>query len=254
MATRQRLPVERVSADRHALRELDEHAWPFTVPCVEQLLDDGLALGAVTVLVGENGSGKSTLVEGIAQAYGMSPEGGSTGARHTSRVTESPLWRALDLQRGAGATRWGFFLRAETMHGFYSYLERNPPGPQFVDAAPPVVTEPFHELSHGESFLEVLASRFSGPGLYVLDEPESALSFTGCLALVGQLAAMARTGDQQAIVATHSPVVAAAPGATIYEVGPWGMAQRQWAKLDLVQNWHGFLDDPQLFLRHVLEA
>ena len=98
--------------------------WPRTIPAVEQLLEEGLSLAkGVTLLVGENGSGKSTLVEAVAAAYGLNPEGGSVQSRHSTRDSESPLSRALELRRGLGATRWGFFLRAETMHGWYTYLE-----------------------------------------------------------------------------------------------------------------------------------
>jgi predicted ATPase len=214
------------------------------MPCTRQLLEHGLDLGALAVFVGENGSGKSTLIEGIAQAYGLSPEGGSTGARHTTRRTESPLSECLQLSRGIGAARWGFFLRAETMHGFYSYLEQKPGG-----SPEPV----FHEMSHGEWFLEILANRFNGPGLYVLDEPESALSFSGCLALVGVLHRIVADGRRQAIVATHSPIIAATPGARILEVGEWGLRETTWADLELVQNWHAFLDAPDQYLRHVLD-
>jgi predicted ATPase len=242
MRTPATLPVVRVVGDPHA--ELDRTAWPATVPAVRQVLDAGLELGPLTVLVGENGSGKSTLVEGIAQAYGLSPEGGSTGARHTTRASESGLWRALRLSRGIGASRWGFFLRAETMHGYYSYLEENP-GKS---------TEPvFHEMSHGESFLEVLGDRFNGPGLYVLDEPESALSFSGCLALVGLLHRIAVHGNRQAILATHSPIIAATPGAKILEIGDWGIRESKWADLELVQNWKDFLDDPDTYFRYIID-
>ena len=217
--------------------------WPATLPAVQALLRSGLDLGPLTVLVGENGSGKSTIVEAIAGAFGLSPEGGSTGARHTTRVTESALGRALQLVRPPGAARWGFFLRAETMHGFYTYLEQNPGR---GDAR-------FHEMSHGESFIEVLATRFTSPGLYVLDEPESALSFGGCLALVGLLTRMATQGSMQAIVATHSPIVAATPGARIIEVGEWGLRDQRWEDLELVQNWTNFLNDPDVFLRHIVD-
>src|SRR5882672_2573573 len=244
MTAMSNLPVRRVTRSPHA--DLDPDRWPANLPCVRQLLASGLEPGRLTVLVGENGSGKSTLVEGIAQAYGLSPEGGSTGARHTSRETESPLWRSLSLLRGIGASRWGFFLRAETMHGFYSYLEENP--------SKRGSSEPrFHELSHGESFLELLASRFTGPGLYVLDEPESALSFSGCLALVGLLHRIATSDNKQAIVATHSPIVAATPGAQILEVGEWGLRARAWDELELVQNWLAFLNGPGQYLRHVID-
>ena len=80
----------------------------------------------MTFLVGENGSGKSTIVEAVATAYGLSPEGGSIYGRHSTRPTESPLGAALQLQRGLGASRWGFFLRAETMHGWYTFIEQHP--------------------------------------------------------------------------------------------------------------------------------
>jgi predicted ATPase len=228
-------------------------AWPHDLPCVAQVLSEGLELSAITVLVGENGSGKSTLVEGLAEAYGMSSEGGSTGARHSTRRSESSLGHLLQLIRGPGASRWGFFLRAETMHGYYTYLEEHPPGTMDGPGGGRRVTEPFHELSHGESFVELLARRFTGPGLYVLDEPESALSFVGCLALVARLGELAATGEAQVVVATHSPIVAAIPGATIFEVGSWGLRNRPWGELELVQNWSLFLSAPDAFLRRLQE-
>ena len=104
-------------------------------------------------------------------------------------------------------------------------------------------------MSHGESFLEVLSARFGDPGLYVLDEPEAALSFSGSLALVGVLQEIGAGRTTQAVVATHSPIVAATPGATIYEVGPWGIRESTWEDLDLVRNWRSFLDRPDRFLR-----
>ncbi len=237
-----RRPVRRVEFDPPADPPLDLDRWPWTLPPVRQLVSGGLDLAPLTVLVGENGSGKSTLVEGVALAYGFSPEGGSTGAQHSTRVSESELWRGLRLSRGAGAPKRGFFLRAETMHGFFSYLEANP--------SPASGDPEFHELSHGESFLAVLRHRFNRPGFYVLDEPESALSFSGCLALVGVLEEIADAGGQ-VLVATHSPLVASLPGATVLEVGEWGLRETAWADLDLVRHWRAFLDAPARYLRHV---
>jgi predicted ATPase len=220
----------------------DRSRWPASVPAMAQVLTDGLELGPATVLVGENGSGKSTLVEAVAMAYGLSPEGGSTNARHRTRASESAAWAELTLSRNAGGSRWGFFLRAETMHGFFSYLEANPgAGPEAV----------FHEMSHGESFLEVLRSRFRTPGLYVLDEPESALSFSGCLALIGVLNELLATGTAQVLMATHSPVLAALPGARILEAGPWGLRARAWEELELVAHHRAFLAAPGRYLRHL---
>jgi predicted ATPase len=105
-------PVVRVTVDDE--RRLPGGEWPATIPAVAQILRDGLDLPlGVTFLVGENGSGKSTIVEGIAMAYALGREGGSTGSRHVTRGSESPLSQSLRLQRGLGAGRWGFFLRAE---------------------------------------------------------------------------------------------------------------------------------------------
>ncbi|MDN4175504.1 AAA family ATPase [Nocardioides sp. SOB77] len=238
-------PVVGVSVPREGRAEkLPLRQWPMTVPAVEHVVRRGLDLApGVTFLVGENGSGKSTIVEAVAEAYGLGVEGGSTGARHTTRPSESPLGAALELRRGIGAPRWGFFLRAETMHGFYTYLEDNPR---------PNRTEPrLHEMSHGESFLEVLRTRFSSPGFYCLDEPEAALSFSSTLGLVSALAEVT-AGGGQVLCATHSPVLAAMPGATLLEVGPWGLRRTTWEDLELVEHWRAYLADPQRYLRHVL--
>ncbi|MBN6190809.1 AAA family ATPase [Aneurinibacillus sp. BA2021] len=219
--------------------------WPTSIPAVAQVLREGIDLDpGVTFLVGENGSGKSTLVEGIAIAYGLSPEGGSRQARHRTRATESELSSWLRLQRGIGANRWGFFLRAETMHSFYTYLEENP--------STSGAEVSFHEMSHGESFLAVLESRFDDPGFYCLDEPEAALSFTSTLSLMAVLRRIADEGGQ-VLCATHSPVLAALPGATILEVGEWGLRPAAWEDLELVRHWRSFLGEPGRYLRHLLD-
>lgn len=222
---------------------MPRNRWPATLPAVRQLLDEGLELGPVTVFVGENGAGKSTLVEAIAGAFGMSSEGGSTGAELHTRRSESELWSHLSIARAPGGSRRGFFLRAETMHGFFTYLEQNP------------TTRPdepvFHEMSHGESFLELVVDRFRGRGLWMLDEPESALSFSGCLALLGALQDVLDKGGSQVILSTHSPILARLRGARIIEVGEWGLREKRWEDLDLVTNWKLFLDEPERYLRHL---
>ena len=233
-------PVVRVSVDP---ARLPDHDWSLRVPAVAQLVREGLDLApGVTFLVGENGTGKSTLVEAVAMAFGLSPEGGSTQGAHSTRRTESGLASALRLRRGLGSSRWGFFLRAETMHGWYTFYEElgQSPGPRF------------HEMSHGESFLEVLRTRFDSPGFYCLDEPEAALSFSSTLGLISTLARIVEDGGQ-VLCATHSPVLAAMPGATILEVGPWGYRPASWEELELVQHWKAYLEAPERYLRHVLD-
>jgi len=239
-------PVVRVEADPE--HRLAADRWPADIPAVAQLLREGLSLPqGVTFLVGENGSGKSTLVEAVAMAYGLGSEGGSTGSRHATRGSESPLARGLRLRRGLGAGRWGFFLRAETMHSFYTYLEENPaPVPDDEERREPV----FHELSHGESFLAMIGRRFDSPGFYCLDEPEAALSFTSTLSLMHSLLSVTADGGQ-VLCATHSPVLAALPGATILEVGDWGLRERAWRDLELVWHWRRFLETPEAYLRHL---
>jgi predicted ATPase len=235
------LSIARVG--EHPLDPMSRAQWPATIPAVRQLLDEGLDLGHATVFVGENGAGKSTIVEAIAAAFGLSSEGGSTGANLHTRQSESELWRHLAIARTPGGARRGFFLRAETMHGFFTYLEQNP------------TTRPdepvFHEMSHGESFLELVVDRFHGRGLWVLDEPESALSFSGCLALLGALQQLLAEGGSQVIMSTHSPVLARLEGAQILEVGEWGIRRSEWQDLDLVRNWRSFLDAPERYLRHL---
>lgn len=236
-----RTPIRRVG--RNIFNSLDPDVWPATLAPVQQLLSEGLDLGRATVLVGENGSGKSTLVEAIAMAYGVNPEGGSTHAMHHSRPTESDLHAYLQVTRNAGASKYGYFLRAETMHGFFTYLEDNPSmGRPDND---------FHAMSHGESFLQLIVDRFRGGGLWVLDEPESALSFSGCLSLLSVLSQLLDDGDSQVILSTHSPLLASLPGADIYEVGPWGLRANSWEELELVRNWRSFMDAPQRFLKYI---
>ncbi len=232
-------PVVRVGV--RADDSLPRGEWPMTIPAVAQVVAEGLELAkGVTLLVGENGSGKSTLVEAIAVAYGLSPEGGTPFGRHTTRATESPLSGALHLQRGIGTGRWGFFLRAETMHGWYTYVDSHA-GSNDPD---------FHAMSHGESFISVLQHRFDSPGFYCLDEPEAALSFSSTLALIATLQRVVDEGGQ-VLCATHSPVLAAMPGATLLEVGDWGLREAVWEDLELVLHWRRYLETPEAYLRHL---
>ncbi len=240
----QRHPVRRVQAVPDVDR--DQTAWPFRIPAVAQLLDEGLDLGPVTVLVGGNGQGKSTIVEAFAVAAGLNAEGGTLHARHETRSSESPLHEHLALVRTAGANRSGFFLRAETMHGLFSYIEA------IEEEAGEGLNERFHERSHGESFLALMDSpRFWRDGLFLFDEPESALSFDGQLVLLGALIALTDGRASQIILATHSPVLAALPGATILELDADGFHEAEWEKLHLVDSYRRFLDAPSRFLRYL---
>lgn len=223
----------------------DFSAWPATVPSAGQLLRSGLELPpGVTILVGENGSGKSTVVELMAEAYGLNPQGGSIHAPLPRvRVTEPGAGSALLVERSPGwQAAWAYFLRADTMHSLYTYLEENPGKRR----------ERYHERSHGEGFLDILRTRVNQPGFYLMDEPDAPLSFVASLGLVALLHDLAVEGSQ-AVVATHSPIVASLPGACILELGDWGIRPvDRWADLEIVQSWRAFLDDPQMYLRYLL--
>jgi predicted ATPase len=221
--------------------EVDRGAWWARIPAIAAVLEKGLNLAAgVTFLVGENGSGKSTLVEGLAVAVGLNAEGGSRGAMHRTRATESPLGEALRVIRTPGRRVNGYFLRAETMHGLYTYLEESVK-PDHPDAQ-------LHERSHGEGFLDLLGRKFDGYGFYLMDEPEAPLSFTSTLALLGRLDDL-RAEGAQVVVATHSPLLTALPGATILELGPHGIHRTTWDELAIVGLWRRFLQRPEGFVQ-----
>jgi len=202
----------------------------------------------VSFFVGENGSGKSTLIEAIAMAWGFNAEGGTRSIRHSSYASESALVDHLVLEREPRRPRGGFFLRAETMHGLFTELETM----EYADLRP-YGGESLHTRSHGESFLRVLQHRFSAPGLYLMDEPEAALSFRSTLTLIAMLDQMAREGSQ-VLIATHSPVLAALPGAAIFELGELGARSVAWEQLELVQAWRRYLTQPESYLRHLLAS
>ena len=236
-----RQPIRGFSALAESLPTIPETAWPRTVPAVEQIVTAGLNLPpGITVLVGENGSGKSTVIEMIARAIGVNPEGGgSSGARFAGRPSE-PTGLELRAHRSPGAPRWAYFLRDETLHGLYTYLENNPGG---GDPA-------YHELSHGEGLMRILQNKLSSRGFFLLDEPDAALSFQASLALIAILVDLAAAGSQ-VVLATHSPLLAAIPGAHLLEFGPWGIREERWDSLSLTANWRRFLDNPDGYLRYL---
>jgi predicted ATPase len=233
-------PIRRV--ELAAGVSFDKAAWWAQVPAIAAVLAQGLNIPAgVTFLVGENGSGKSTLIEALASAHGLNPEGGSRGAMHTTRVTESPLGEVLKVIRSPGGTGNAYFLRAETTHGLYTYLENLPQSPD----------TDLHDRSHGEGFLELLSRKFTGPGFYLMDEPEAPLSFTSTLGLLARVDALREVGAQ-IVIGTHSPLLTALPGATILELGRHGIRKANWADLDIVGHWRRFLDRPDVYLGRAL--
>jgi predicted ATPase len=237
--------------------ELDDAAprrgYPYSLPVIAALRAAGRwdLDPAVTFLIGDNGTGKSTLVEALAVAAGFNPEGGSVHFRFSTRATESELGHYLRLVRGVRKPRTGFFLRAESFYNVATEvenLERVDPGlikDAYGNRAP-------HERSHGESFLALAVHRFGPRGLYLLDEPESALSVHGSLALLARMVDLVAAGSQF-IVATHSPILLAYPGAVIWQIGADGTMRRvDYDDADPVRMHRDFLADPGRYLHHLL--
>jgi predicted ATPase len=246
--------------------------YPYTVPVIAQF-DHLDFTSPVTFFAGENGTGKSTLLEAIAAGVG------SISVRGDDQQTEETLAHAADLASNlrfqwAKRTRQGFFLRAEDffdytkrmaglvgeMGEYAADFERRLDGYSLRLAKSAVLGqrhalverygEDLNTRSHGESFLQFFVSRFVTPGLYLLDEPDTALSPQSVLALLAMLKSMVSEGAQF-LVATHSPMLMAFPGATIYSFDIAPIAEVQYEAVEQIALMRRFLQEPQAFLRHL---
>jgi predicted ATPase len=223
--------------------------FPYDVPAVAAV--EAMKLDApVTLLAGDNGTGKSTLIEAFAAAIGFAPQGGELErAGELPAVPRPVLGGALRpvLDRWS-KPRTGYFLRAES---FFSVAEFVDEGGEFSPDLSLYGGVPLHEQSHGESFLALATNRFAGEGFYILDEPEAALSVSGALGVLAAIAGAARAGAQF-VIATHSPILLAYPGARIYELDESGFAECAYDDLDVIRLTRGFLEDPERYLRAAL--
>jgi predicted ATPase len=232
------------------IRVLDERvpAWneyPFSLPAVRAL--DGLEFtSAVTFFIGENGVGKSTVLEAIAIAFGFNPEGGSRNFNFASRESHSALHTSLRLIKSPRRPSDGFFLRAESFYNVASEVER-------LGAVCGYGGRSLHEQSHGEAFMSLTLERFWGDGLYVLDEPEAALSPTRQLALLARIHQLVDR-QSQFIIATHSPIIMAFPGATILEISDKGISPVRYEETEHFTVTKRFMNNPEGILRQLFEG
>jgi len=218
--------------------------YPYQLPAFQGLTELPLH-PKVTFLVGENGSGKSTLLEAIAVEYGLNPEGGSLNFCFATRESHASLHEVLRLVRSIARPRNAFFLRAESFYNVATEIDQL----GVVDA---YGGKSLHEQSHGESFFALFEHRFGEHGLYLLDEPEAALSPRRQLQFLALMHHYLQQGGQF-IIATHSPILMAYPSAWIYQLEPTGLRQVNYEETEHYQITAGFLRNPKRSLAMLLD-
>lgn len=234
--------------------QLDNNSYLCSLPVIKYLANiKHLSLSSnVTFFVGENGTGKSTLLEAIAVAYGFNAEGGSRNFTFSTNETHSELYEHITLVK-RGFAKDGFFLRAESLYNVATNIDDMDKAPSFD---PPVIQGyggvSLHNQSHGESFLAIVQNRFFGNGLYILDEPEAALSPMRLLTLMAEINSLVKN-DSQFIIATHSPILMAFPNAVILEFSQTGIKKVSYKDTEHYQITKHFLENPEKMLHYLFE-
>ncbi|HIP81207.1 MAG TPA: ATP-binding cassette domain-containing protein [Leucothrix mucor] len=218
--------------------------YPFSLPVVKNL-ERTLLHPHVTYIVGENGSGKSTLLEALAISQGFNAEGGTTNFNFSTRTSHSDLHEYLRIAKGLKKPRTGFFLRAESFYNVATEIEN-------LGVINSYGSKPLHEQSHGEAFLSLMKNRFGDNGLYVLDEPEAALSPNRQMSILTLIHDLIKQGSQF-IISTHSPILLSYPSATIYEIGDSGLEEISYEETNTFKISKQFLNNYDAMLEVLLE-
>ncbi|WP_079424913.1 AAA family ATPase [Clostridium oryzae] len=231
---------------RSSIESFDEY--PFCLPAIKNLTS--LKFNSkVTFIVGENGAGKSTILEAIAVAYGFNAEGGTKNFSFATSNTHSQLHNYIKLIKGITAPKDGFFLRAESFYNVATNIddmEKECPGLLCSYGG-----NSLHKQSHGESFFSLFMNRFGGNGLYILDEPEAALSPSRQMAMISRMHQLIEKGSQF-IISTHSPIIMAYPKATIYQIKD-GITEVDYEETDNYQITKSFMNNRDKMLKILME-
>jgi predicted ATPase len=230
----------RIDWDRVPNRE----AYPFNLPAISKI-EDIKFHPSITFFVGENGSGKSTLVEALAVAWGFNAEGGTQNHSIETRRTHSDLHAYLRFSKSPKKAGPGFFLRAETLYNVASQIDD-------IGYMESYGNKSLHEQSHGESFWALLENKFRGNALYILDEPEAALSPARQISMLVRLHDLIKQ-NAQFIIATHSPILLAYPSALIYQVSKYGLEQVAYEDTEHFQITKSFLNRHEKMIEQLFE-
>jgi predicted ATPase len=230
----------------------DRDSYPFSLPVLKGFAEIAFH-PKVTFLIGENGAGKSTLIEALAVAWGFNAEGGSKNFNFKTAQAHSSLHQHLRLHKGPKRAKDGYFLRAESYFNVATQIDDM--DEQFA-FSPPIIDsyggKSLHAQSHGESFFSLLEHRFGGNGLYILDEPEAALSPSRQLSMLVRMHDLVAQ-NAQFIIATHSPMLMAYPDATIYEISSQGINPTEYEATEHFQITKAFLSRHKQMLEQLLE-
>lgn len=223
---------------------VNNEIYPFSLPIIKELTSLKLHPG-VTFIVGENGSGKSTLLEAIAIVYGFNPEGGTKNFNFSTYNSHSLLYKYIHLIKGIKTPKDGFFLRAESMYNLASNIDE-------LDVIDSYGGRSLHQQSHGESFLSIMINRFSKNGLYILDEPEAALSPTRQMSMITRIHDLVNE-NCQFIISTHSPILMSYPNSIIYEIKNGRLKKTKLEDTEHYQITKSFLENKNKFLDILLK-
>lgn len=241
--------IKEISLKRDKIENYNQY--PFSLPIIRHL--DTLKLSKnVSIIVGENGSGKSTLLEAIAVNLGFNPEGGTKNFVFSSYDTHSPLFDYVTVTKGYMRPKDGFFLRAESFYNVASYIEKLDMSTNAPIPLKDYYGGSLHEKSHGESFISLVQNRFGGNGLYILDEPEAALSPSRQLTLMVLINNLVKK-NSQFIIATHSPILLAFPDADIFVLSEEGISKKPYYETEHYMLTKQFLNNPERILKELFK-
>ena len=240
--------LKKISFDWEPVR--NNHVYPFNIPAIAKL--EAIELTKkITFFVGENGSGKSTLLEALAMKCGFSLAGGSRNALIDSDEEDTTLASIVRLAWLPKITN-GFFLRAETFYNYANYIDEL--AKDWGESAyQPYGGKSLHQQSHGEAFLSLFLNRYGQSGIYILDEPEAALSPMWQMTLMLEIKRLVEEEHSQFLIATHSPILITYPDADIFEITPEAIMKTTYDKTESYQITKRFLDDPKLMLDALFE-